>query len=180
MNNTFSTLYLHFNDAAFKLSYTVTKILTDEDLFDLKDKCSITQQPKKIAVFLNRSKKSLQNRGLDTLIRKTNDMDITPKPAAGVAMELAKDTVLLLNKIGPQLAKSANSPLGIGVTVVAWAAFIFVDDTTRTLVTEQMNQLFALFQNENGKTKPINTATETKTLVTPTVEAPYKRPHYYL
>ncbi len=84
----------------------------------------------------------------------------------------------------PFITKSVNSPLVIGFMVTIGSVLLILDNTSRNMLVDQVFQIMALFQNDNGKLEPIDTSVSDQSIADNKTAVPstnaYKRPHYYL
>ena len=169
------------SEAVFKFCFQTNRLLTDPAAFQI---CAYKNAPKsvaKAAEIANTIKCAFQKKAAETLDRKATQGDIAPKPAGNAAMAIAQEGLYLLSRTGGPASKMFASPMGIGMTIIAAGALIMVDDTSRNMIMDQISQIMALFQNENGNTKTSDIKPE-KPESTPLAEKPqpYKHANYYL
>ncbi len=145
------TLSQNLHDIYNQASFYFGKLLTDECFLDFQGTHHTSSVFAKAVEFTNKSKKAAQRKALDVLVTKTQSGDIAPKPTLNVLIALSKEVAFITSKATPFLSKTINSPLAIGFAVASCGAIIILDDTTRTMFIEQISQVLALFQNDNGK-----------------------------
>jgi hypothetical protein len=180
-----SRLFSSLNEASFRFAFHASQALTNESAFDIPHSQVKSSRFKKFAEKANKTKKNIQRKAFANITHKAGIGDFHPKPVGNVAIALAKESIFLLSKSGPLVAKAASNPLSVGFFMAAGAAtMVFIDDSSRQLITDQVSQVFALFQNENGKSTPATGEqidnTEQVLPATHETPQPYKHPNYYL
>lgn len=168
------------NDIGFNLAFYAFKFFTNENFLHLKCNKHSSKLFARAIDTANLCKNGLQKKTSDIFKQKSYSGDLAPKPTMGVAMEFAKDSFYLLNKASPILTKSFSNPMSIGLALVAATACILVDDSSRNMIMDQLSQLMAIFQNENGKVSPPEGTTDSNLENVKESKPAHKYTSYYL
>lgn len=91
---------------------------------------------------------SAQNASTEFLSKKSASGDLAPRPVMKMFPMLAQEAQAIARPALPLLKKSFQSPHFLAGTVVALAAYAFLNSSAAAAIGDQLNQAFALANNE--------------------------------
>lgn len=171
------------HDMSFRTSFMVGRLFTDSDFLDIHPKETSHKILQKAAQNITKAKKTAQRSALKALSQKSAAGDYYPKPTGKVVLGLAQESLYLLNKLAPALSRVNISPATIGMAFAAATLYLAYDDTARMILTEQVNNMIAVFQSEDNNFSDDKNADQEVQANEAKIEtnAPvYQRPFYHI
>jgi len=168
------------SNALSKSSMLIGRLFTDPSFVTISQNSLENPTLIKIAETFNKLTLAAQNSGFRALMTKNVASAYDPKPTGRIAVAALEEGAHILGRFAPQLTRGGVSPAMIGgIICAAGLAFLMTDSTVQQMAMEQINNITALWQNDNAETNAMKAEKQeamTTSQLTPT--ATYQRPSH--
>ncbi len=125
----------------------VGRLLTDPSLLTLSENSF-----GKAAGYINKATQASQISVFRFLSNKNAAGSYDSKPTGRIVMATLEEGIHILGRFAPQLTRGGINPAMVGIVCAASLALLMTDDSVRQMTIDQINNLTALWQNDNAET----------------------------